>query len=167
MKNHITNTALDMVHENGLINLSLRGLCERSDIPDGSFAHYMGESFTDFVARIKKVAVEDTTPHHVVKTRTNPELRREQILNVAVEMAIKQGYNNIRRKGIAETAGVSENLVSNYFSTMTKLKRDIIRVAIKREIPEIIAQGLANNDRHAKKAPKNLKNQAAHIIAKS
>lgn len=167
MKNHITNTALDMVHENGLINLSRRELCERAGIPNGSFPHYMGESFTEFVSKIKK-ATEDDDPHNypVVKTRANPELRREQILNVAVDMAIKDGYNNIRRNGIAETAGVSENLVTNYFNTMTQLRRDIIRVAIKKEIPEIIAQGLANGDKHARKAPPELKEKAANLIAK-
>lgn len=166
MKNHVTNTALDMVYENGLINLSRRELCDRAGIPDGSFPHIMGETFTEFVSRIKKVAVEENN-FPVVKTRTNPELRREQILNVAVEMADKDGYNNITRDAIAETAGVSMGLVTRYFGTMKQLRRDIIRVAIKREIPNIIAQGLANGDPHARKAPKNLKSQAANIIAKS
>jgi len=167
MKSHITNTALDMVHENGLINLSRRELCERAGIPNGSFPHYMGESFTEFVSRIKKVTENEDDKHYpVIKTRANPELRRDQILKVAVELSIKQGYQHIRRDGIAEVAGVSEGLVTNYFNTMTQLRRDIIRVAIKKEIPEIIAQGLANGDKHARKASPELKEKAAKMIAK-
>ena len=167
MKSHITNTALDMVHENGLINLSRSELCERSGIPNGSFPHYMGESFTEFVSRIKKATENDDPRNYpVVKTRANPELRRDQILKVAVELSIKQGYNHIRRDDVAEAAGVSEGLVTNYFNTMNQLRRDIIRVAIKKEIPEIIAQGLANGDKHARKAPSELKEKAANIIAK-
>jgi len=166
MKNHITNTALDMVHESGLINLSRRELCERAGIPNGSFPHYMGESFTEFVSRIKKAIPDDDDKHYpVIKTRANPELRRDQILNVAVTLSVRCGYNNIRRDHVAEVAGVSEGLVTKYFNTMTQLRRDIIRSAIKKEIPEIIAQGLANGDKHAKKAPPELKNKAANIIA--
>lgn len=167
MKSHITNTALDMVHENGLINLSRRELCERAGIPDGSFPHYMGESFTEFVARIRKATEGDDDKHYpVVKTRTNPELRRDQILNVAVELSVKQGYNHIRRDHVAEAAGVSEGLVTNYFNTMVQLRRDIIRIAIKKEILEIIAQGLINGDKHARKASPELKEKAANIISK-
>lgn len=166
MKNHIKNTALDMVHESGLINLSRRELCERAGIPDGSFPHVMGQSFTSFVSDLKKVCIDDKHNYPVVKTRANPALRKDQILNVAVEMSLLNGYNNIRRDGIAETAGVSEGLVTRYFNTMKQLRREIIRAAIKRDIPEIIAQGLANGDGHAKRAPKDLKIRAARIIAK-
>ena len=167
MKNHITNTALDMVHENGLINLSRRELCERAGIPNGSFPHFMGETFTAFVNRIKETIDTDDKHYPVVKTRTNPELRRDQILSAAVTLSIMDGYNNIRRDEIAEVAGVSEGLVTNYFNTMNQLRRDIIRAAIKKEIPEIIAQGLANGDKHARKASTELKEKAANIIAKS
>ena len=168
MKNHITNTALDMVHENGLINLSRRELCERAGIPNGSFPHYMGESFTEFVSRIKKATENDDTRNYpVVKTRANPELRRDQILKVAIELSIKNGYNNIRRDDIAEAAGVSEGLVTKYFNTMVQLRRDIIRWAIAHEIAEIIKQGIANGDKHAKKAPTYLKIRAANLIAES
>jgi len=168
MKSHITNIALDMVYESGLINLSRRELCERAGIPNGSFPHYMGESFTEFVARIRKVTETDTEKHYpVIKTRANPELRRDQILKVAVDLSIKNGYNNIRRDDIAEAAGVSEGLVTNYFNTMTQLRRDIIRYAIKHDLAEIVKQGIANGDNHAKKAPTYLKIRAANLIAES
>ncbi len=57
-------------------------------------------------------------------------------------------------------------LVSKYFGTMKQLKREIIRAAIKQEIPEIIAQGLANGDKRAAKAPQQLKERAIEIFAK-
>ena len=158
---HVKQTAIDMVKEAGLINLSRSGLCERAGMPDGSFPHVMGMNFSEF---IKELAPYDRLVYPVNKSRTDPKLRREQILNVAVSMAKRGGYHKITRDAIAENAGVSMGLVSRYFGTMTKLRRAIMRAAIVQEIPEIIAQGLANGDNHAKKAPEKLKAKAVTLI---
>jgi len=165
MKAHITNIALDMIHTNGVINLSRLELCERAGIPDGSFQYHTGVSFTEFVSRIKKVVVADTTIHPVIKLRADPALRKDHILNSAIVIAMEKGYNKITRDDVAETAGVSMGLITYYFETMNQLKRDIMRTAVKRGIVEIVAQGLTNKDRHALKASKELKTKAAHLIA--
>lgn len=164
-KNTITETAKIMITENGLINLSRKELCERSGISDGSFIHVMGCSFTEFIKDMR-----DTTNkiYPVNKHRVHPLLRKDHILNVAIELAQQPGgYNNLTRDAIAEHAGVSMGLINNYFGTMIQLRRAIMRAAIKREIPEIIAQGIAINDKHAIKAPQILKMQAAQLIANS
>lgn len=156
MKQEIKETALKMINESGLINLSRAGLCERVRIPVGSFAYYAGCTFTDFVKGLK----DDSNNHQVFKTRVNPILRRENILIAAVELARENGYNKITRDDIAERAGVSMGLVTHYFETMVQLRRAVMRHAIQFEIVEIIAQGLANKDDHARKAPEELKKQA-------
>lgn len=99
------------------------------------------------------------------KKRKNPEARKDEILKAAVELAVEVGYNTMTRDAIAIHAGVSMGLVTHYFETMVQLKRAVIRAAITQEIPEIIAQGLANKDDHAKKAPEALKQQAIELIA--
>jgi len=164
MKSHITNIALGMVHANGLINLSRLELCERAGISDGSFPYHMGCSFTEFVSKLRP-QVKDQTIHKVIKLRVDPALRKEHILNAAIKVATEKGYNKITRDDVAEAAGVSMGLITHYFETMNQLKRDIMRTAIKRGIPEIVAQGLTNKDRHALKASKELKTQAANLIA--
>ena len=164
MKSHITNIALEMIHDNGLINLSRLELCERAGIADGSFPYHMGCTFTEFVSRLRP-EVKDQTIHKVVKLRVDPTLRKDHILNAAIDVAKKKGYNKITRDDIAEAAGVSMGLITHYFETMNQLKRDIMRTAVKRGVPEIVAQGLTNKDRHALKASKGLKAQAAHLIA--
>ena len=75
------------------------------------------------------------------------------------------GYTKVTRDAVADAAGVSMGLVSRYFGTMKNLRRDIIRYAIRNDIAEIIAQGLANGDDHARKAPANLKAKAATLLA--
>lgn len=162
-REHVKQTALSMVEEAGLINLSRSALCERAGIPDGSFPHVMGCNFSEFVEELRGLRPD---PAHVVtKNRANPALRKDQILSVAVTQAKEVGYTKITRDGVAEGAGVSMGLVTRYFGTMKNLRRDIIRYAIRNDIAEIIAQGLANGDCHARKAPAELKAQAATLLA--
>lgn len=160
-KNDIKAIAQTMIVESGLINLTRRGLCDRAGIADGSFVHVVGCTFTDFVNEL----YDDSDQPESNKKRNNPTLRRKQILNVAVNLAKNKGYHKITRDEIASGANIAAGLVSHYFGTMIKLRRDIIRAAISQGIPEIIAQGLANNDDHAKKAPVELKRQALDLIA--
>lgn len=148
-----------MVREAGLINLSRRALCERAEIPDGSFPHVMGCNFADFVQELRGEGVEATS-HPVSKTRANPELRKGHILATAVALAKEHGYHKLTRDGVAEAAGVSMGLVTRYFGTMVQLKRDVVRYAIREEVLEVIAQALALGDDHARKAPAELKERA-------
>jgi len=164
MKQHIKQIAIDMANANGLINLTRFDLCERAEIPEGSFPHVMGCTFTEFVTELKP-HVNDDGNHTANKRRANPELRKEQILNAAIIVAKKNGYNKLTKPAIAETAGTSVSLVGHYFPTMPQLKRAVMRAAIAQGIIEIIANGLANKDQHARKAPKELKTQAAQLIA--
>lgn len=163
MKSNVESTALDMIKEDGLINLSRRELCERAGISDGSFIHVMGITFNEFVNKLRKShGVNINTV--VIRSRTNPDLRKEHILLCAVQEASKVGYNRITRDGVADRAGVSVGLVSNYFNTMTQLRRDIMRYAIKNECLDIIAQGLIMGDKHAIKAPDKLKKKAGRYL---
>ena len=95
-----------------------------------------------------------------MRKRMQPKERRDQLLAVAVELSVKLGYNRVTKEDIAKKAGVTPGLINNYFGTMTKLRRQIIRTAIRDEILEVIAQGLINNDPHAKKADAQLKQRA-------
>ena len=161
-KEQVKQKAIEMVKSDGLINLSRSGLCEAAGIPNGSFPHVMGCTFSVFVEELKEY---DQGASEVNKTRTDPELRKDQILNVAVELAKTGGYHKISRDSIAEKAGVSQGLVSKSFNTMKQLRRAVMRAAIHREIPEIVAQGIANQDDQAKKAPPELKRKAIELMA--
>ena len=88
------------------------------------------------------------------------EVRRDQILTAAVEMAMTEGYLKLTRDGVAERAGVAMGQVNHIFSTMTKLRRAVMRCAVKRELLPIIASGLAVGDTTAHNAPDRLKQQA-------
>lgn len=100
------------------------------------------------------------------RQRINPEVRKKQLLEVALKLAEEIGYQNLTQYTIATAAKVSPKLAIHYFSTMTQLKRAVIRAAIEREIIPIIAQGIGAQDIHAHKAPDALKEKAAQYLLK-
>lgn len=152
-----------MAKNGGLINLSRQELCVEAEIPVGSWYHVMGVGFPEFIAEIRPEVGEDN-PVPSVRKRANPNLRKDQILKVALDICEQKGYANLTREKIAEAAGVSPGTVSIHFGTMPQLKRAVMRSAIKNEVIPIVAEGLAAKDPHASKAPAEIKAKAATLI---
>lgn len=158
---HVRNTANKLARKYGLINLSVDSLSDAAGIPPGSLTNVIGCTFGELIAEMS-VADEYIKPtaKPVTKARANPQLRQDQILNAAIEIARKVGCGQITREGVAKKAGVSMGLVSHYFNTMKQLRRAVMRAAINQEVTEIVAIGLVNNDPHARKAPPELRQRA-------
>ncbi len=92
-------------------------------------------------------------------TRMDKKARRKQILAIAVDLAKIVGYQNVKQLEVAKKAKVSGALVAHYFS-IPKLKIEIIKIAVKEEILNILAQGLIAKDRYALKISEELKRKA-------
>ncbi len=73
--------------------------------------------------------------------------RTKQIMDAALDLAEKQGYQCVTRDGIAAAAGLSAGHVSGLFGTMAQLRRRLMRAAIQENRYLIIAQGLAVKDK--------------------
>jgi AcrR family transcriptional regulator len=99
--------------------------------------------------------------------RLQPDDRKAQILDGALELAQRKGLGTITRETIAQHVGVSPALVSLYLGTMTELRRTLMRHAIKREVLEIVAEGLATRDKQAAKAPDDLKRRALATVIRA
>ena len=90
-----------------------------------------------------------------VKLNMKPE-----VLAMAVDLAIKQGYRNVTRQQIADRARISVGTVSNYFGTMANLHRAIMSFAVSRHVLSIVAQGLADGNSKAHAASVEVKRAA-------
>lgn len=99
-------------------------------------------------------------------TRLDPYERRELILDAAVKLAKGIGYQMLTKDKIAIEANISGGLLHRYFNSMFKLKREVMRYAIKHEIIDIIAQGIAARDSQALAAPDELKRKAVEHLTK-
>ena len=114
MKEKVKAIALEMAKESGLINLTRKALSDRTGIPDGSFLPVVGCTFSEIVRELV-AEMGDTATHAVSKSRANPALRKKQILEVAINLAVQGQYLTTTRAQIATMAGVSEGLVTKYF----------------------------------------------------
>lgn len=98
--------------------------------------------------------------------KQHPRERIKHILDVALMLAETQGYTNVSRDAIARVCGFpSASLISHHMGTMDALRRAMVREAIKRENLPVLAQAIALRDRHARKAPDELKARALATLA--
>ena len=96
--------------------------------------------------------------------RLKPADRKDEILLAAVAVAKFGSYTAMTRAAVAELADCAPSLVQHYFRTMGRLRRDVMRYAVKHEILGIVAEGLALKNRHAMKASDDLKQKATRSI---
>lgn len=92
--------------------------------------------------------------------------RKAQILRAALDLcSARTTYTRVTRDQIAERAGVPPSLITYHLGSMTDLRRHIMREAIRSECLAVIAQGIAARDRHAMKAPEDLRARALQSLA--
>jgi len=109
-------------------------------------------------------------------------VRREQILQAAVALAARDGYPNIKRDEVAQRAGVAAGSVNLHFSTMTQLRRDVVRYAVteankvlaredaappatyRNALLRVVAQALSMKDKHVGKATDAVKKAALESV---
>lgn len=91
--------------------------------------------------------------------------RVAQILAAALTCAIEKGYSRVTREDIAKRANIAPTLIPYHMGTMIELRRQVMREAIRVECLPVIAQGLAVRDRHALKAPDELRHRALQSLA--
>lgn len=100
------------------------------------------------------------------RTRKPPSIRKAEILDAALAIAVTEGLRGTTRDLVAARVGVSPALVSMHYSTMDQLRRAVMRAAIDREVLPIVAEGLALRDPHALKASEDLRARAAASLTR-
>lgn len=165
MKNrkHVKKVAIRLVRKDGLINLSRWYLCAVANVPEGSFASIMECSFTEFVEELRAGNHPDGGKDPE-RSRVFANLRREQIIDKALDLSVEIGYDKITRARVAEAAGVSGRLIYHHFGDITELKKVILRVAVDRECLSVIAQGVVNKAPAALAAPRRLRLKAVRSV---
>lgn len=91
--------------------------------------------------------------------------RTNDILAAALRVAERDGFTSMRRDAIATEAGITGGLVTIRLGSMDQVRRSVMRLAIKERKLRTIAEGLACKDRHALKAPQELRDEVARWLA--
>jgi AcrR family transcriptional regulator len=97
--------------------------------------------------------------------RLAPDVRSGQILDAAVKLARRVGWRKLTRDNIAKAANVSTGLVSNYFGSMDNMRDEVMKVAVRDSILPVIAQGVADRNKVAMRAPAAVRQKAVANMA--
>ena len=89
----------------------------------------------------------------------------QDLLDAALRVAQRDGWRAMTRQSIAAEAGVSDALVSLRLGTMDALRRSVMRAAIARQVLRVVAEGVLAGDRHALRAPTEVRAAAARIVS--
>ena len=98
------------------------------------------------------------------RQREKAGIRIEQCIEAALELAKHKPYYRVTRNEIADAVGVAGSVVQWHFGTVKKMRRQIMWAAIAAERLDIIAQGIANQDPYALKAPAELRAKALESL---
>lgn len=93
-------------------------------------------------------------------------MSKEHILNTAYDMAIRDGFYNITRDGVAAEAGVAMGSVNHHYGTMDTLRDEVIRRAVDENQLGILAQALMRGNPIAMTVSKKLQVEALTSIVK-
>ena len=96
--------------------------------------------------------------------QTMKQTTRTNILKSCLALASTHGYRNITRDQIAIKADVTPSLISYHLGTMLELRRHMMREAIRTENLPVLAQGIASKDKHALKAPPEMRAAAIDTL---
>jgi AcrR family transcriptional regulator len=74
--------------------------------------------------------------------RINPNERRDQLIDIAVEVAKEKHFCAVSCKDVADRAGCSPGLIIHYFDTVEHLRDRIVQKAVERSVVEVVAQAM-------------------------
>ena len=86
--------------------------------------------------------------------------RKQQLIDAALPLAERYGFDSVSRTMVAAAARVSESLLSRYW-TAPDFQAALLEAAIQRENLTVLAQGLAARHPVAQAAPLELRQAAA------
>lgn len=101
-----------------------------------------------------------------MRTRKLPTERKQELLEVAIQLAKEEGYSHITRNEIARRAGVAYGLVTSYFKTIDNLKKMVVKEAIKQEIVQILAEALARKEPLTRRLSPALREKVIRYLSK-
>ena len=156
----LEKAARELNVEVGKVNLIRNLVCEKAGVPPGSFGYITGMKFVPWLRSLKL----PDTEHEKNGSYMPAEDRKQQILKEAVTQAEQTGYMTLTRSGIADSLGVSYELVKHYYKDHAELLNAVMERAIQTENHEIIVQGIVNKHPIAMDADTELKTEAVRSV---
>jgi AcrR family transcriptional regulator len=92
--------------------------------------------------------------------RADPELRQQQLMETAIELAKTEGWSKLTRAKVAAKAQVAASLLNYYFRGKDEFRTAVMQEAIDRNLISVVAEGLLYRNPAALGAPAALRKRA-------
>lgn len=151
------------IKEIGLLNVEKMKLCVAVGLTGPEFMEVTKMPFADYIYMFRDIE-HPQVKYNITRNRVDPQLRRDQILSFGVIVARKVGYHRLTRDDVAIEIGVSKPTISYHFTSIAKLRNEILKTAIKLNDLEVMAQGFMNKDIQIQKLSATIKKQILKYI---
>lgn len=74
--------------------------------------------------------------------RMNPEDRKAQLIDAAMRVAKRDGFQCMARFRVAQEAGITPGLIKRYFLDMDELSNAVARQAVRDGVSKVICEAL-------------------------
>ena len=91
--------------------------------------------------------------------------KKQIILDTALKIASEKGYASITRDGLAEIIGVSQGIITYYFNPFTKLKYELLKLAVERNELPILMQAIGNGELKATALSPQVRKQLSKMLS--
>lgn len=95
----------------------------------------------------------------------NIKQRTALLLDAALDAADASGWHSLTHASIAAAADCSPSLVKVRLGTIESIRRTVMRMAVKRRVLRVVAEGLLSGDRAARRADDELRHECACLVA--
>ncbi len=99
-----------------------------------------------------------------VPAQTKGTRRRQEILDMALELANEQGFSKFTSVELAKALGCSWGVIFHYFGTMDLLRNAVMCLAVDQRNTKVILDGLIIKNPVALEAPDELKDLAKSLL---
>jgi AcrR family transcriptional regulator len=95
--------------------------------------------------------------------KLKPKERKQQILDAAIKVTVRVGFNSLTREAIATEAKVSDGTVSFHFNTMKQLRRALARYAMKTHNGAVLSMLVSDKEFKSLLKPEHIQLAVKHI----
>jgi AcrR family transcriptional regulator len=140
IQKQLIDKGVELARANGLLNVSVRSVCEACGVPVGSFPGRTGWTHKQFINILRDNGAPIGNESQLCKVM--PDVRREQLLDAALRLAKKKGLYSLSHKEVAKECGVARPTVAHYFSRLDDLRIYTAQHAVKHGVVSVIVEGV-------------------------
>lgn len=100
----------------------------------------------------------------MTRQRLDPDIRKQQILDAAIDLSIQKGYRQLTRQSIANKIRCAAPLINHYYGNIENLRDIVLQIAIEREIMPILAESYGSRGKETSHLPTPLKEKVINYL---